>query len=207
MKGKQLTATTLRAILATGIVLIVSICVAVFVVANNQLKAVATEVNRATVDADASRNNLQTLQAIQAELKKQKDTVERAQSIVADSQSYQYQNQIIADLNDYARQAGISITNLDFGATTNATSTPAPAATPSASGDTPSTPTGPVGVKSTSVSVTLANPIDYKTLLNFIRLIEQNLTKMQVSKVGLSADATSGKVTSDSLTIEVYIKS
>lgn len=204
MKKKQLTATSLRAILSVGIILIVAICVGVFIVANNKLKEVAIDVSRASIDADASRNNLQALKTIQAELEQQKETIERTRSIVADSQSYQYQNQIISDLNNYAQQAGLTITNLDFGATTTGgTSTPAP--TPGATATPGATP-APAGVKSTSVSVTLSNPIEYKTLLNFIRLIEQNLTKMQVSKVGLSSDAEGGKVTSDTLSIEVYVK-
>ncbi|MFI5212624.1 MAG: hypothetical protein ACHQTE_01560, partial [Candidatus Saccharimonadales bacterium] len=62
------------------------------------------------------------------------------------------------------------------------------------------------GVKSTSVAVTLVNPINYNNLLTFVKLIEQNLTKMQVSKIGLSKDPSSNKIISDALTVEVYIR-
>ena len=44
------------------------------------------------------------------------------------------------------------------------------------------------------------------SMLRFVKSIEQNLTKMQISKIGLSKDANSNNVTSDVLTIEVYIR-
>lgn len=208
-KTKQLNATALRAILTSTLVLIVAAGAAIFIYANKQLGAVAVEVSHATVDAASSDNNLSNLQMVERELVKQRDAIARTSSIVADSQSYQYQDQIIDDLNEYARRAKISITNLDFGASPDGTAapsaTPAPAPAGGTAGTPPATPTA-VGVKSTTVSVTLANPVNYNDLLTFVRLIEQNLTKMQISKLSLSADQSTGGVTSDSLTIEVYIK-
>jgi hypothetical protein len=119
---------------------------------------------------------------------------------VADSQSYQYQNQIIGDLNDYANKAGIAITSIDFVA-----DTPAATTTPPAGTRTPTT-IAPAGVKSTSVSITLQNPVPYDNMLRFIHSIEQNLTKMQISKIGLAKGSSGNAVTSEILTIQVYIK-
>jgi hypothetical protein len=156
----------------------------------------AGKVSRATADSVASQDNIKNLQKIQQELLANRDVIERTTSIVADSQSYEYQDQIITDLNDYANRAGISVTNIDF------TSANASATTPT----TPSTATpAPTGVKSTSVSITLKNPVVYENLLRFIHSIEQNLTKMQISRIGLTKDTT-GNVSSEVLTIEVYIK-
>lgn len=203
----QLNATKLRIILISSLIAIIAISVVIFTYANKQLKSVAVEVSHATVDAAASENNLSSLSLLEKLLDKQRDVVNRTTGIVADSQSYQYQNQIIDDLEGYARQAKISITNLDFGSTT---ATGAAAATPPAAGGAVAPTAGaaaPSGVKATSVSITLVNPVDYKSLLTFVNLIEQNLTKMQISKLSLSADASApGKVTSDALTIEVYVK-
>lgn len=200
MKMKTLNATTLRLILSVSLFLIVALGIGLFAYAHAQLHTVAVDVSHTLVDADASQNNLQTLQKIQRELASDKAIMARASSIVADSQSYQYQDQIITDLKAYAAQAGVGITNLDFTA-----GAPATGATASKTAPATATPT-PNGVKSTSVAVTLNNPVDYNNLLAFIHSIEQNLTKMQISKVSLSKGENGNEVNSDVLTIEVYIK-
>ena len=197
MKLKMLTATKLRLMLTVSLLVIESLAVLFIANANRDLKAYADDVSQVRADDNASQNNIQNLQKIQQELLKNKDVIERASDIVADSQSYEYQDQIITDLNDYAAKAGISVTNIDFiAADPSAATTPLtqPSATPA-----------PAGVKSTSVSVTVKNPIIYENLLRFIKSIEQNLTKMQISRVGLAKDTTGG-VSSEALTIEVYIR-
>ncbi len=198
MRGKPLTPTSLRLILSISLFVITGIAGVTFSLINDSLTNVAVDVSHKVIDASASQNNLQTLQSIERQLADKKDVVERTRSIVADSQSYQYQNQIITDLSDYAKRSNIEITNLDFSAATQSSTTP----------KTPSALTVPIpnGVKSTSVSVTLKNPVNYDNLLRFIYAIEQNLTKMQVSKVGLSKDSTGNGITSDLLTIEVYVR-
>lgn len=199
-KSKKLTATGLRLILSISLFMIAAICIIGFVYVQGHLHTVAVDTSHIVVDANASQNNLQTLQKIQKTLEADKDVISRTNSIVADSQSYQYQDQIIGDLNNYATKAGISITNIDFSAVAAATP-----ATPAAGG-TKSPAAAPSGVKSTSVTVTISNPVSYSNLLVFIRSVEQNLTKMQISRVGLSKGADSSTVTSESLAVEVYIK-
>ena len=196
-KNHPLTATMLRAILSMSMFIVALLGGVGFYFANSKLKDFAVEVSHTAADANASRDNLQNLQRIRDYLKEKQTIVQRTNSIVADSQSYQYQNQIITDLNNYASKAGISITNINFASTQQQAAPSQPA--------TPAIPT-PVGVKSTSVSVTLKNPVDYLSLLKFIKSTEQNLTKMQVSKINLSKDAGKNTVTSDVLTIEVYIR-
>lgn len=205
MKAKQLTATKLRIILISTLILIVAVCVTAFTFANNKLKAVALDVSHAVVDADASQNNLVALQTIQRELAQQQNTITRTKGIVADSLSYQYQNQIIASLTDYATRANISITNLSFASTTEAATATTGAATPVPGTATPSA--APAGVKAASITVAIASPVNYQNLLSFINLVEQSLTKMQIATINFAPDATDPtKVTSDALTLEVYIK-
>ena len=193
MKKHQLTATTVRIILSASLVAITAIALTLFSLADHQLQQVATDVSHVVVDANASRNNLTTLESIKKELAAEHDVVTRASDIVADSKSYQYQDQIVTDLNGYAGKAGIEITNIDF----SASKSTAPVTV---------TPTAPTGVKSTTVSVTLKNPVNYDNLLRFIESVEQNLTKMQISKVSLSRGTAGSDVTSDVLAIEVYIR-
>ncbi|HET8884055.1 MAG TPA: hypothetical protein VFM68_01135 [Candidatus Saccharimonadales bacterium] len=204
IKHKELTATNLRIALSVSLFLIIAIAITIFYFANTQLNEFATTVSRTVADSKASENNLQTLQRIERTLEQEKDTIDRVNSIVAESQSYRYQNQILFDLNQYAASAGVTITNLTFndGSTPAAATpaTPAPTTTPGAAAAIQG------GVKSTSVLVTLANPISYNSLLRFIKSIEQNLTKMQISRISLSKGADTNAVTTDSLTIEVYVR-
>lgn len=199
MKHYQLTAWRLRLMLAILMFVIVAAAGVIAFFGYTELKKVAVEVSHTTVDADASQNNLQNLQKIQQKLASNKDVITRTNGIVAESQSYQYQDQIIADLKNYASRAHITITNLDFGMTTTKSPTP----TPGSTGGLNVPP--PAGVKTTTVAVTLQNPINYDDLLHFLKSIEQNLTKMQVSKVSLSKGSGSA-VSIEALTIEVYIR-
>jgi hypothetical protein len=200
-KSKKLTAINLRLMLSVSLFLIAAIGVIGFIYAQGYLRTVAIDTSHSVVDANASQDNLQTLQKIQKTLADDKDVIDRTNSIVADNQSYQYQDQIISDINSYAAKAGIVVTNLDF------TAAVAAAAPATAAAGTKATPGAqPAGVKATSVTVTLNNPVGYNNLLLFIRSIEQNLTKMQISRVSLSKGTDSNTVTSDTLAIEVYIK-
>lgn len=198
----QITPTKLRAILLISIALVIIAGGVIFYFANTSLRQVATSVSHKVADAQASGSTLDNLKKIQAFLDEQKSTIDRVNSIAADSQSYQYQDQIIVDLNTYASNAGIVITSINFTAADAAAATP-PASGAAATPD-PATPSAPI--KSTFVSVSIQSPVDYENLLRFIKSIEQNLTKMQISSVSMSKGAESTDVTTDTLNIEVYVQ-
>lgn len=197
MNGHTMTATRLRLVLSVALFAIVAIGVGIFSLAESQLKKVAIDVSHSVVDANASRDKLQSLQKIQQELAAQQAVVLRAGKVAANSQSYQYQNQIINDLNRYAKRAHITLTNIDFATDVSTKSTTAtkPGATAAPV---------PSGVKPATISVTIKSPVNYQNLLQFMRSLEQNLTKMQVSSISLSKG--DGGVSSDALTIQVYVK-
>lgn len=205
MNIKAINATKLRLILAGSLLLLTVLGILLVVTAYPSLKNFSSEVSQITANADASEDSIQTLQKIQQELLINKDSIERASEIVAESQSYQYQDQIVTDLNDYANKAGITISNIDF----ETSSTAAGATTPPAATTSPSSPAAtaaPAGVKSTIANITLKNPVNYESLLRFIKHIEQNLTKMQISNITMAKDTNTGGITSGALNLEVYIK-
>ncbi|HTJ73622.1 MAG TPA: hypothetical protein VL481_03465 [Verrucomicrobiae bacterium] len=203
MKHRTLTATSLRLALSVSLFAIALLAGGLFYFADGQLHGVAVNVSHALVDASTSQNNVQVLQQIERQLADDKDVIARAKSIVADSQSYQYQDQIVGDLNKYAGKSGITITNIDFSNGSSTSSAPATNKTQTTSPQA----AAPSGVKTTSVSVTLENPVGYQNFLKFLRYIEDNLTKMQVQKISLSKGTGSGDdVASDVLTIQVYVR-
>lgn len=200
IKGRPFRATSLRLILSISLFLVPIGGGVAFHYAKVWLNEYAVATSHTVADASASQNTLQNLQAIEKQLQEKEDTVMRASEIVAESKSYQYQDQIITDLNSYATQAGISITNISFATANTAQPTQGAATTP------PQQAGLPTGVKSSQAVITLKNPVDYTNLLKFIRSIEQNLTKMQISRINLSKEASGPGISSDALTIEVYVR-
>ncbi len=203
--AKKMTAINLRIVLSVIIFLIAGVSIAGFTLLSGSLKDYASEVSKKNGEAQASETNIQSLQKTQAELEKYKETATRAQSIVSESASYQYQDQITRDLNNYAAQAGIAITGFTFDASAT-TAAPAAPATPGATA-TPQVSAAPAGLNSKTVTIQLESSISYKSLLTFMNMIEENLTKMQVAKVTLAKSSDNDEnVAGQTLAIEVYVK-
>lgn len=193
MRRHRFNATTLRLTLSLSLFLILLATAGGFYVANGWLRDLAMQVSHASADAEASHTTITTLQRLQDELAANRSVIERTSNIVAESQSYQYQDEIIRDLNEYAAAAGIGITNYSF---ESATDEQEQAATPNVA--------PPSGINSTLVSVTVANPVNYDNLLRFFYSVEQNLTKMQITNISLTKSG--NDLSSEALTIEVYIR-
>lgn len=205
-------ATRLRLSLFVSMSLAIVAIVALVVYGVKYLDSYAAEVNEIVYESSTSNDRLVDVRRQVDELEKNTTAAERAKQIVAESQSYRYQDVIVRDLHSFANKAGIKITNFDFTAGNEASQSsgsPAPAATPDP--DSPAAPTTPAQptsqLRSTKVNITLDNPTNYRQLLQFIHYIEQNLTKMQIASITLSGSPDNeSEIVSESLTIEVYIR-
>ena len=200
---KSIKASTLRIILASGLAAILLAMAGGFYLAYNSLKQTAQETADVQAEAKSSDNRLVQLQNTQLELEKNKKIVKKAEQVVAESQSYQYQNQIINDLTRYASQAGLGVESFTF---QNSESGGGAAASPTQ----PAAPTGAAGgVKSVTVNVQLSGNLNYQSILKFLHLVEQNLTRMQVTSVSLSKDDASNQganPATQTFSIEVFVK-
>lgn len=204
---KELTPVKLRLILSIALVLLAAVGTGLFMFGYGKLGEFAQQAQQTATDAAASNSSLQDLIATKKTLESNSDAIDRAEKLVAESKLYSYQDQIITDINQFAGEAGLSIANITF--TEAATATPGAAVAPAPTEGAPTTAAAPAGVKSMTATVALKNPTDYNRILSFLNLIEQSLFRMQVSQVSLSkatTDAGSNQVTSDTLTIEVYIR-
>lgn len=205
MKLSSMTPVKLRLILGFSLIILSVIGVGVFTFGYSQLKDFVVTAQDVATKAQTSQSSVQDLVTTKKFLEANADAVNRANQLVAESKSYVYQDQVISDINKYASEAGLIITNITFAAaTTTATSNSAPT-TPA----TGSATAAPSGVKSITANVTVQNPTDYLAMLNFIHLIEQSLFRMQISQVGISGsndDKHPNQVSSDVLTIEVYVR-
>jgi len=211
----KLTPVRLKIILIIAMITMLSLGVGGFYLAFTMLTDRAASVSQKVAEAEASEDSVTELQQLETRLKELEETRRRTESITAGISSYQYQDQVIRDLNRYASQAGLRISQFTFeDVATASTATPgrtgggAPAPSTSTTAGPPAanTPASSAGLKTATVNISLEQPVSYLNLLRFVKSIENNLTKMQLSGLALSPGENRDLVSTDSLTIEVYIK-
>ena len=195
---KVLNASIARIILSLLLLIILSAMVGLVIFAYSFLSKTSEEVGKMQTEAIAVDAKIQSLLASKSQLDRNSDTVKKAKNIVSESKLYQYQNQIIQDLNTYADRAGIPIKAFSF---QNEPTTSAKTATSSKR-----TPASPAGVKSTFVSIQLGDHIAYTKFLHFLSLIEKNVTRMQLSGVSISRGANNHEISIQSLEVKVYTR-
>lgn len=195
---KVLNASIARIVLSLLLLIILSAMVGLVIFAYSFLSKASEEVGKMQTEATAVDAKIQSLLASKSQLDRNSDTVKKAKNIVSESKLYQYQNQIIQDLNIYADRAGIPIKSFSF---QNEPTTSAKTATSSKQ-----TSASPAGVKSTFVSIQLGDHIDYTKFLHFLSLIEKNVTRMQLSGVSISRGANNHEISIQSLEVKVYTR-
>jgi len=188
----------LRIVLSVGIVVIIIIAGVGFWFFQSSLAQYARKVSEDRQTAESSSKDLTTLQKLKTQLEEDSVAVNRAERIVAETTYYKYQNQVIEDINAYAKLANVTIEGYAFDSgnqSAGGTSTAVPSAQVVAGAP-----------KTTSISVSVKNPVSYKSLLQFIHSIEVNLTKMQLTGVSITKGEEADNVSVSPLTIEVYIQ-
>ena len=198
-------AVTMRIVFALSLVLILVGMGVVIYFGYTMLQGTAEEVSKVQTEAKAVDAKVQNLARLEKEMEKYKDSVAKAQQLVAETRQYQYQNQIINDLTTYASQSGVGIAGFTFASgSAGSKSSSGSSSTSGASGSTGAS-TG-AGPKSIKVSVRLNEKTDYMALLRFMHLIEQNLTRMQIASVSMSKTEGTGQVNTQTLEVEVYVR-
>ena len=204
-REKMTPAVTMRIVFALSLVLILVGMGVVIYFGYTMLQGTAEEVSKVQTEAKAVDAKVQNLARLEKEMEKYKDSVAKAQQLVAETRQYQYQNQIINDLTTYASQSGVGIAGFTFASgSAGSKSSSGSSSTSGASGSTGAS-TG-AGPKSIKVSVRLNEKTDYMALLRFMHLIEQNLTRMQIASVSMSKAEGAGQVNTHNLDGEVYVR-
>lgn len=153
------------------------------------LSAFATEVNHLSIDSELNQQSIENAKKLRRVLNENQADVTRAASIVADTQYYEYQDQIVEDVSSYAAASGLTVLGFDF-STTGAASKSRVS-----------------GINTVVATISLQNPVPYSNYLLFLKLIERNLTKMQVTQLDISNDLQSpGTISSPVVTLEVYVR-
>lgn len=176
--SSKLNATRMRNVLAFLMVVIIIGACAGFYFGLQSVKDYALEVTHSVSDANASGKNVEQLSVLKQQLAERKPLVTKANQLFATSDNYQLQS--LKDIQKYASEAGITISNTEFDKVTAA-----------AGGH--------------SVLVTLQSPVSYAKFIQFLDAIEGNLPKMQITGVSISrpTSASGDNITTDKITITV----
>lgn len=182
---KSLQATSMRTILTFLLITLVIVSTVGFYFAQDWLNNMANDISSNSTSADPTDSNSQALATIKTEIAKNKTAADKASSLV--STSTNYKEQMTKDINTYASQAGISIKSVN-------TNQPSKA---SGIGN---------GIQAGYAIVTFNNPVSLQSLLIFLKGIESNTPKMQISGIDISVQESSSAVNVKPITIEGYFK-
>lgn len=181
----ELNAAKLRLILMGIVALEICIVIAALPQMSDLLIKAARSTDHAKIDNEVSQQELERLKNLRFELASQKDVIARAKQIAISSAQYKYQDQIISDLSAYANRRNVGITSFDFGTTST---------------------TAQASAGRTAFLVSLRSPLKYDSLLNFIRDVELNLTKIKVTSVNLAPNPRNPtELLNPSVGMEVFI--
>lgn len=189
LKKMHLTSRTVSWLLIGAIILLViGVGVGSWLI-QSMLNTQAVETDHAKIDADLSRTELQRAKSLQSYLDQNKAAIEKTNTVVSETKTYQYQNQIVNDIESYAAKAGVTILGYTF-----------PQDTAAAKPDS-------TGLKSVNATLKLQTPVGYNKYLSFLKYIEQNVTKMQITNLTLNPDPDNANNIKDtSITLKVYVR-
>lgn len=191
-------AIVLNRILIALVITMLAGVIAGFYFATTFLTATARQTDHIRTDSAMTQDNLVKLRQLQTTLESRKESVERAQALVGTIEDFNYQNRVVEDLTRYAALAGpdVKVTNFTFtDPTKKAAATPNKAAV------------NIPGVQVLDATATLNTPVRYTSFLRFLRAIEQNLTKMQVTGVNISPDKDDPSlINGPTINLQIYVR-
>ena len=196
---QNMTPVKLRIILSISMVIIVIIGIGGVLAFRSYIVNYANQVSEDNAKAAFSKENVQQLKKLDKQLSDDKVAVTRAASIVADDVSHRYQDTIINDLNTYAARSNLKISSYTFVDDSGSASAPAAAD--------PNSAIKPIaGIKTVSLNVSLETPVGYESFMQFLRAIELNLTKIQITSMSITRDPSTGQTAVGPLSLEVYVR-
>lgn len=153
---KSFTPQSLRAVLSTLLVIVIIGGGALFYFGLGMLRDYSIEVNQTLADASASASQVDELQRLKSQLAQSTSLTDKANQIFSTPQAYQ--SQALSDVQNYAAASGVRIANTNFEDASSGTYV---------------------------MTLTLRQPVSYKSLITFLHNLEGNLPKLQVTSISL----------------------
>lgn len=167
----------LRTLLSALLAIVILGGGALFYFGLEQVRAFAIETNNRLADAEASDKQIEQLQALRNQLAQSQALITKADQMFTTQASYQAQ--AFADVRNYANQAGVAVTSTDF--------------------EDPTT-------GSYTMILRLNNPVNYGQLIQFLKLMEGNLPKMQVTSISLAPSTESSLVQVEEIKVNIFVR-
>jgi hypothetical protein len=185
MKKQQPKATNLLIALSVLSVLLVAGSIAGLYFGQDWLRTYKAESYQITIGAKTKIVSPELITQIQTAVNENSQYSKTALNLLVSSKSYKDIAQ--KTISAYASDAGIEIENSSFNA--------------------PSIPIGISGVNPVYTTITIKNPVSIDRLLRFMKAIESNMPKMQLSGINMSrAELDQNMVDIEPLTIEMYAR-
>ena len=192
-RAVQLNAQLIQYMLIALSLVVIGCIVWIFITANSMLAAKAIEVDHAKIDAELAQEEISRLKLLKKTLSDDKEIIEKARRIVAESQMYKFQDQVIDEITVYAQKAGIDVIGYDF--TVKGTSSQK------------STTTSSKLPQKTIVTVKTASNVSYTSYLKFLKYIENNVTKMQMAGIAIKPVVIDpNRLDSTILELEIFLR-
>lgn len=194
-RSQGLSATMLQYGFMALIVIMIAGIVGIVILAQQFMAQQALATDHYRTDAELAQEELVRLQQLKTTLAQDKDIIDKTARIVSASQEYQFQDQVVKDVTAYANKYGVDIISFDFGTKPGS----APQGNAAATGSSSQT--------KTIVSVQLGNNIPYPSFLQFLKAIENNITKMQLTGILLQPNAADPKqILGPTIEMEVFLR-
>lgn len=197
-KKFTLTPQNLQYILGFACIALLAVAVYGFYFLQDKTTQQAKDTDRAKIEAESIESDLLALKSLRAYFNDPINDaqVKKTQAVVGESFQYNFQNQVVEDLTRYATMSNISIKEFVFETKKDAKVTAAPTEK-----------VIPGLPKKTLVSVRVGSGTSYESFIKFLKYIERNTTKMQLSNVGLQPDdKVKDAIKETSVGLEVYLR-
>lgn len=221
MKTKKMSASLLEKILILVVIVIFCATVAVYYFLSSFAKSQAIAANHSMITAQSSQKDIESLQKSYEWIQKNPDAAKKTGQVVADASEYKYQNQVIKDIESFSKQVGLNIKKYTFSESSagetatggGASGSASPASGGSDSGAaataTPTTDEAagglPAGLVATTIDIGFDEEVSYTNALQFIKKIEQNVTRMQITSLSLAPVEDDPSKVTISMTISIFI--
>lgn len=146
------------------------------------------EVHKTIVEAKISDSNLERMQQLETQLKKLKPSLGLVNKLAAPLDRFEYQDQAVAILNDFANRAGVEISQINFEASGKKSGS---------------------GPQKIDINVSLRNPLPYENFLRFIKITETELSPLQLASSSVSSsrrEETKNQISVGGMVFYVYVK-
>ncbi|MCX6728333.1 MAG: hypothetical protein NTV39_00990 [Candidatus Saccharibacteria bacterium] len=187
MKKNKFNALTLRSLLLVCVILLIIVIVGGFIFASNWISNSATDTKTksyTTVSGNLSNSEINNLQN---DINSHRSSSIKAIALIGSDKNFE--KIMRQDLNKYAADTGISITNFAISQKPSFMTTDAPV----------------TGVESQYITISLGGSIPFAKFYEFIRGIESNTPKMKITGISMdSASGQNGLVSVKPMIIEVY---